>query len=163
MANPNVNRVSTTLSAAEVAAINNGFNSVGTALKSHVEALTGDERKDFLGAADKNQLFADDALKQAQVLAAQFPPTVQNIVNNLNTDTDFLEQLEKIINTQLLPLLQGTKDTKRLVMHERYVQALAIYKIIKLNAKLGLPGFQAAYDNLKVHFAKGGRPKGDEI
>jgi len=163
MVNPNINRVSTTLSAAEIAAIDNGFSSIGTALEPHVQALVEEERKDFLGASDKNQSLADDALKQGQLLVAQLPPGVQNMVNNLKTDTDFDEQLEKIENTQVLQLARRIKDTRRLVWHERYAQALAIYKIIKTNAELGLPDFQAAYDILKVHFAGRGRPKGDEI
>jgi len=47
--------------------------------------------------------------------------------------------------------------TKRLADHEAYTAALALYKIIEAMAELGIPGFQAAYDVLKVRFAAQGR------
>jgi len=51
------------------------------------------------------------------------------------------------------PLQMKIKDTKRLADHERYAAALAIYKMINMGAALGLPGFQAALDILKVRFS----------
>jgi len=68
-------------------------------------------------------------------------------------DTTLHGQLDVIEDTQIAPLVQRVKDTKRLVAHERYTAAVAIYKMIETGAAIGLPGFQAAYDILKVRFA----------
>jgi len=158
MANPNENRINTTIAAADVTAIDNGFTSIGAALDAYTQALTEQERESLFSVAEENEVFSDDALQQGEVLSAQLPPMVQTIVNNLKRDTDLHVQLDKIMNTQLLPLLLRVKDTKRLVSHERYVQGLAVYSMIEAGAKMGLPGFQAAYDILKVRFAGQGRP-----
>ena len=163
MVNPNVNRISVTMTAPDLATIQNSFSSIGTALDAYSYSLVPQERKDLIGTADRNMLFADDALKQAQSLIAEFPPPMQDMVSNLKTDSDFLVQLDKIIKTLALPLMQRLNDTRRMVVHERYAQALAIYKIIKTNAELGIPGFQASYDILKAYFKGGRQPDDTEI
>jgi hypothetical protein len=157
MANPNENRINTVIAPADVTAIDNGFTGINTALDAYMETLTEDERSSLFSVAEENEVFADDALEQGLLLKPNLPNVVQSIVDNLKTDTDLHVQLDKIMNTQLLPTLQRVKDTKRLVSHERYVQALAIYGIIEAGAKIGLPGYQAAYDILKVRFAGQGR------
>ena len=160
MANPNENRINITITPVDVTAIDNGFTGINTALDAYTQALTEQERESLFSVAEENEVFSDDALQQGQVLSAQLPPLVQTIVNNLKRDSDLHVQLDKIMNTQLLPLLLRVKDTRRLVSHERYVQALAVYSMIEAGAKMGLPGFQAAYDILKVRFASQGRPAG---
>jgi hypothetical protein len=163
MINPNINRLNVTMTSADLTTIKNGFNSIGTTLDAYSYTLVPQERKDLIGTADRNMLFADDTLKQAQSLIAEFPPKVQNMVSNLKTDSDFLLQLDQIIDTLALPLIQRLNDTRRVVVHERYAQALAIYKIIKTNAQLGIVGFQAVYDLLKVYFPGGRKQAETEI
>jgi len=161
MANPNENRINTVIAPADVTTIDTGFTGINTALDATAQTLTEDERNSLFSVAEENEVFADDALQQGQLLMPNLPNVVQTIVSNLKIDTDLHVQLEKIMNTQVLPLLLRVKDTKRLVSHERYVQALAIYGIIEAGAKIGLPGYQAAYDILKVRFAsQGGRAAG---
>ena len=160
MANPNENRINITIAPADVTTIDTSFTGINTALDPYTQALTEDERESLFSVAEENEVFADDALQQGQLLMPNLPNVVQSIVTNLQTDTDLHVQLEKIMNTQVLPLLLRVKDTRRLVSHERYVQALAIYGIIEAGAKIGLPGYQAAYDILKVRFAAQGRPGG---
>ena len=106
MINPNVNRLSVTMTAADVTTIKNSFTSIGTTLDAYSYTLVPKERKELIGTADKNMLFADDALKLALSLMAEIAPKGQAIVNNLKTDSDFLVQLDKIINTELNPLIQ---------------------------------------------------------
>jgi acetyl/propionyl-CoA carboxylase alpha subunit len=157
MANPNENRINITIAPADVTAIDAGFTGIGTALNSYTQALTEDEREKLFSVAEENEIFADDALEQGQLLSAQLPPMVATIVTNLATDTTLHEQLDSIEDTQLKPLMMRVSDTKRLVAHERYVAALAIYAMIEAGAKMAMPGFQAAYDILKVRFAGQGR------
>jgi hypothetical protein len=161
MANPNVNRINTIIAAGDLTIIDNTFSTLGATINPYTQALTDDERTKLFSVVEENESFADDALQQAQTLIAQFPPALQNVVSNLQNDTTLGDQFEKIMKTQVLPLWQRIMDSQRLTAHERYSQALAIYKYIETGAGLGMPGFQAAYDVLRVRFAKqrGGRPK----
>jgi len=160
MANPNENRIDTTITAIDLGNINMGFAQVNTGLDPYAQTLTDDERSSLSSIAEENETFSDDALEQGQLLVAQFPPMLQTVVNNMVNDTTLHGQLNTIEDTQLLPLVQKVKDTKRLAAHERYTAAIAIYKYIETGAALGLPGFQAAYDILKVRFAGQGRQAG---
>lgn len=161
MANPNENRIDTTIAAADLTSINAGFTQVNAGLDPYAQALTDDERESLFSLGEGNEAFCDDALEQGQLLTAQLPPMIQTVVINLATDTTLHQQLDKMEDTQINPVMMKVKDTKRLVAHERYVAALAIYKMIETGAGMGMPGFQAAFDILKVRFAgQGGRPPG---
>ena len=60
-------------------------------------------------------------------------------MTNLATDTTLHQQLDTMEDTQVKPLVLRISDTKRLVAHERYVQALAIYAFVEAGAKMALP------------------------
>lgn len=161
MANPNVNRINTTISPADVTTINTSMGTVNSTLDPYTQQLTEDERDSLFSLAEENEAFADDALAQGQLLMAQMPPAMQTIINNMDTDSKLYDQLDKIEDELVKPLAQRISDTRRLTAHEQYTGALAVYKYIEAGAQLGLPGFQAAYDILKVRFAgQGGRPAG---
>jgi hypothetical protein len=159
MANPNENRIDTVIAPLDLTNINNGFTQINTGLNPYAQQLTEEERTSLFSIAEENEVFADDALQQGQLLLAQFPPTLQAVVNNMVDDTTLHGQLTTIENTQLAPLAQRVSDTRRLAAHERYTAAIAIYKYIEAGAALALPGFQAAYDILKVRFARQGNPQ----
>ena len=153
MANPNENRIDIVIAPLDLTNIGNGFTQISNGLDPYTQALTEGERDSLFSIAEENEVFSDDALEQGQLLIAQFPPALQTVVNNMVNDTTLHGQLDVIEDTQIAPLVQRVKDTKRLVAHERYTAAVAIYKMIETGAAIGLPGFQAAYDILKVRFA----------
>lgn len=156
MSNPNENRINTTISAADLATINTAAASINTVLDGFAQNLTQDERDSMFGLGADNEEFADNALEQGQTLNAQMPPAMQLIITNMANDATLFDQLKKIEDTLINPLVQRIADTRRLASHEQYSAALAIYKFIEAGATLGLPGFQAAYDVLKVRFARQG-------
>ncbi|MBK5284106.1 MAG: hypothetical protein JJE25_01775 [Bacteroidia bacterium] len=156
MSNPTINRIDTVIAAPDLLNITTGFSQVNTALDPYAETLTQTERDSLFSVKEENKVFADDALEQGQLLLAQFPPVMQTVVSNMKNDTTLNEQLETIENTQVNPLMQRISDTRRLASHERYSAAIAIYKFIEAGASLAMPGFEAAYDILKVRFARQG-------
>ncbi|MFN0274265.1 MAG: hypothetical protein ACKVPJ_00845 [Chitinophagales bacterium] len=153
MANPNVNRINTTLSAGDIAAINSSLTDAQTKLQPHAQALTPEERESLFGLQEENLVFAKDALTQGQILNASLPPTMQLIVTNLTTDISLFEQMEGLYSGMLQQLTLMISDTKRLAAHESFAGALGLYKYIEAGAALGLAGYQAAYDVLKTRFA----------
>ncbi len=158
MGNITENRTDASIAPADQTHIDNGFTEINLGLDATAKSLTEEERSSLFGMELENDSFAADALEQGLLLNASLAPAIQTAVANLGKDTTLWQQLDKVEKIQLLPLAQRVKDTKRLAAHERYVGALAIYKFIEAGAAAGLPGFQAAFDVLKVRFAAQGRP-----
>jgi hypothetical protein len=159
MANATINRIDTTISAPDQVSIDAGFTQINTAVNNFAKSLTPQERDSLFSAAEENLVFITEANQQAQLLIAQFGPEVQLIATRLTKDLTLGNQVNAIQIGALAQLQLKITDTKRLAFHEAYVGALAIYKFIEAGAEIGLPGFQAAYDVLKVRFAnQGGAP-----
>jgi hypothetical protein len=156
MGNPTENRIDTVIATADVNSINTGITQINTAFDPYAVGLTEPERNNLFSLAEENEAFANDALAQGLLLSSQLPAAIQQMITNLQTDTILHGQLDVMENTQVLPLLKKVQDTKRLAAHERYLVSLAIYKIIEAFAKMGIPGFQASYDILKVRFENQG-------
>ena len=162
MANPNSNRIDTVISPADLTTINTAGDTLRLTFDPYMRDLTPQERESMFSLAEENEAFADAAVEQGQLLIAQMPLAMQGIISNTARDQQLFDQLDTLEDTLLAPIQQRVKDTKRLAAHEQYTGALAIYRFIEAGADLGLPGFQAAYDILKVRFAgQGGRPAGN--
>jgi hypothetical protein len=158
MSNPQSNRTDVTVSALDMTAIAGGFTTVNTKLATYVQGLTENERESLFSLAEENLVFTNDVFAQATVLNASLPAAAQTILSNMSNDMTLGTQMNTIIETMVMPVMRSALDTKRLADHEAYTAALALYKIIEAMAELGIPGFQAAYDILKVRFANQGRP-----
>ena len=162
MANPNSNRIDAVISPADLTTINTAGDTLRLTFDPYMRDLTPQERESMFSLAEENEAFADAAVEQGQLLIAQMPLAMQGIISNTARDQQLIDQLDTLEDTLLAPIQQRVKDTKRLAAHEQYTGALAIYRFIEAGADLGLPGFQAAYDILKVRFAgQGGRPAGN--
>lgn len=156
MANPNVNRINTTISAADQTTLNTAFTQIITVLSTYTQALTPEERSSLFSLAEENLVFAQEALTQGQLLNASLPVAMQTIVTNMGTDMTLYGQLNAINIGNLAQIVMRINDTQRLSAHEAYSAALALYKYIEAGAALGLQGFAAAYDVLKSRFAAQG-------
>jgi hypothetical protein len=157
MSNPQSNRTDVTVSALDMTAIQGGFTTVNTKMATYVQGLTEQERESLFSLAEENLVFTNDVFAQATVLNASLPAAAQTILTNMSNDMTLGTQMNTIIETMVMPVMRGALDTKRLADHEAYTAALALYKIIEAMAELGIPGFEAAYDILKVRFAAQGR------
>ena len=157
MANPNSNRIDTVISPADLTTITTAGSTIQTTIDPYMSDLTDEERESLFSLAEENEAFADDALQQGLTLNAQMPPAMQIIITNMGRDTQMFDQLDELNDTLVNPLVQRINDTRRLAAHEQYTGALAVYKFIEAGAQLAMPGFQAAYDILKVRFERQGR------
>jgi hypothetical protein len=159
MANPQSNRTDTTVTAPDMTTITTGFGSINAALANYMQALTEGERESLFGMKEENLVFAADAIEQGVILQPTFAAMIVDILTRTQTDYNFANQMDQLIKQYIQPLLKLCEDSRRLASHEAYVGSLALYKVIEAGASLGLPGYQAAYDILKVRFAnQGGRP-----
>ena len=159
MANISENLIDTTISNADVTALNTALTTAATTLDPYMATLTEEERNSLFSLQQENLVFATDALLQIQSLGSLLPPALGSLVTDLSNDLALHEQLKTVEQVHLNQLIQKVADTKRLAAHEAYTGALAAYKVIEALASVGVPGAQAAYDILKVRFAnQGGRP-----
>jgi hypothetical protein len=159
MANPQSNRTDITIIPADMTTITTGFGTINTTLSNYIQALTEGERESLFGMKEENLVFAGDAIEQGVILQPTFPAMIVDILTRTQTDYNLANQMDQLIKQYIEPLLKLCQDTRRLSSHEAYTGALALYKMIEAGAALGLPGYQAAYDILKVRFAgQGGNP-----
>lgn len=156
MANITQNRISIVMSPEHEAAFNAAAAQMNTILDFYTKALTADERKKLRSIDVENNAFANDALRQGRSLINGFPPPMQGTISEFEKDTTLFNQLDNIIKTKLMPIVQRLNDTKRLLAHERMVSAEAVYKFLGTMASIGIEGFQSAYDVLKKRFKKQG-------
>jgi hypothetical protein len=164
MANPQSNRTDITVTPADMTTITTGFGSINTALATYTQALTEGERESLFGMKEENLVFAGDAIEQGVILQPTFPAMIVDILTRTQTDYNLANQMDQLIKQYIEPLLKLCQDSRRLASHEAYVGALALYKVIEAGAALGLPGYQAAYDILKVRFAgQGTTPQQPEL
>ena len=156
MANATVNRIDSTISAADQTTIDGGFAQVNTGLDPYAKTLTPDERDSLFSAAEENLVFINEAIVQGNILKTQFGAEMQLVLSRTDKDHTMGNQLNTIQIGALAQINQKVEDTRRLAYHEAYTGALALYKFIEAGAQIGLPGFQAAFDVLKVRFAAQG-------
>ena len=93
MANPSVNRINTTISAADNTAINNALGTALTTLATYTQALTDEERTSLFSMSEENLVFVQEVQTQSALLNSGFPAALQNINTNMGTDLTLFNQL----------------------------------------------------------------------
>ena len=111
--------------------------------------LPPQERRTLPKSADKTVSFVDKSLDHSQH-NPQFVPMVLQVYE-FSKDTTLSEQMLSLARP-LRALVEKMEDTAMLASSEAYVAALFFYQAVKAAAKLGIPGAQAIYDDLKKRF-----------
>jgi len=148
MANITDNRLSLTISNADLTTVNTAGQTIDTTL-SFLIALTEEERERLFGVNVNNKVFIEEALEEAQNNGSILPGYIQ--VAELEKDLTLFNQLGDLLS-YLRNLLQKMEDTQRLAGHEAYALSLAIYQLYKSAAEAGIPGAAASYNRLKERF-----------
>ena len=148
MANITDNRLSLTISNADLTTVNTAGATINTTL-SFLIALTEEERERLFGVNVNNKVFIEEALEEAQNNGTILPGYIQ--VAELEKDLTLFNQLGDLLS-YLRNLLQKMEDTQRLAGHEAYALSLAIYQLYKSAAEAGIPGAAASYNRLKERF-----------
>ncbi len=157
MANITANLLSTTINAADDAALGAAGGQLESILALYLVSLSEEERKSLFSLDVENKVFAEQALDEAQHNGSVLPTFIQP--TELEKDITFWTQLDNM-ESRLLNLLQKIKDTKRRAGHEAYAMAVVIYGLYESAHVAGIPGATQSYNRLKERFAGqgGGRP-----
>ena len=113
--------------------------------------LTTDQRRQYGRIANQNKLIVDKAKNYME----QHPSWVPNFLDKTEFDNDYMarEQIENRVQ-QLENLAQQLIDTKILLDHDNYTNALSFYRMVRFLAGENEPGAQAVYSDMKVLFSK---------
>ena len=148
MANITLNRLSTTISPADLTTVNNAGETIATTL-SFLIALTEEERSSLFSLNVNNKVFVEEALEEAQNNGSILPAYIN--VAELEKDLTLFNQLGDILSF-VRNMLSKLEDTQRLAGHECYATSLAIYQMYKSAAEAGIPGAAASYERLRERF-----------
>ena len=146
MANLSNNRLNTTATAAQIAAVKTALQTINTNLPFLI-GLTTDERIALPAINVNNKAFTEDAINAAANNTALIPSYVN--VPNMQNDLSLFTQLDEII-LLVKQLLERLEDTQMLAGSEAYTSALAVYRLI---SDAGVPGADAINAQLKARFA----------
>ena len=149
MANLSNNRLNTTATAAQIAAVKTALQTINTNLPFLI-GLTTDERIALPAINVNNKAFTEDAINAAANNTALIPSYVN--VPNMQNDLSLFIQLDEII-LLVKQLLERLEDTQMLAGSEAYTSALAVYRLISSAADAGVPGADAINAQLKARFA----------
>ena len=148
------NRISATLLAAAITAINGAIATIRTNLP-FLLSLTPDERKRLPKLGDGRVALLEDALP----LMVANPDLVPSYIAiaEVTKDGDLRDALDPILNS-IATLCQDVEDTETIVGSELYDAIRAFYLNCKEAAKRGATTAQSIVDVLAKYFARPGRP-----
>lgn len=146
------NRISAELTEKDLKIIFDNIDNI-EALMPWLTNLTPKERITLPKAADKTVSFLDKSLDYCQ-RNPQFVPPFLN-VKEFNKDVTLAEKLLSGARP-IRMLADKMEDTAMRASSEAYQAALLFYQAVKAAAKMGVPGAQTIYEDLKARFP--GRP-----
>jgi hypothetical protein len=143
-----MNRVSATLSAADITAIQDAITVILSKLPFLV-SLSNDDRKLLPKMSDKSQGFDDKCVAYMGSNPEFIPGFVE--VAEVDKDRTLRTQIMQFF-AQLQTLSENVDDTLMVVASEIWMADLAYYQNVRQGAKRGLPGADTIYNDLRARF-----------
>ena len=152
MANITNNRLSITMTAAQITAVKTAIQTIQTNMP-FLLGLTMEERSSLPKINVANKAFTEDAIN-AMVNNPTLLPAYFNVAE-MQKDMTLFAQLDEL-NILINQLAERVSDTQMLAGSEAYVSALAAYRNFEAAANAGVSGADTIYDLLKSRFANQG-------
>jgi hypothetical protein len=148
MSNLTNNRLNTTATAAQIAAVKTAMQTILTNLPFLI-GLTTEERIVLPAIDVNNKVFTEDAINAGVNNAAMLPTYLS--VPGIQSDMTLFNQLDELI-IMAKQFLEKLEDTQLLAGSEAYSSALMLYKLFGAAADSGLPGADAIVAQLRQRF-----------
>ena len=152
MANITNNRLSITMTAAQITAVKTAIQTIQTNMP-FLLGLTMEERSSLPKINVANKAVTEDAIN-AMVNNPTLLPAYFNVAE-MQKDMTLFAQLDEL-NILINQLAERVSDTQMLAGSEAYVSALAAYRNFEAAANAGVSGADTIYDLLKSRFANQG-------
>tara|TARA_R110002020_G_scaffold70934_1_gene183740 strand:+ start:219 stop:695 length:477 start_codon:yes stop_codon:yes gene_type:complete len=156
------NLISIVIPEADIQKVRMDIKDIQTTMGPYFTSLTKGRAKRLTKMADATLPFVEKAAEFASTDPQFNPPFLE--VDEMKKDLDAYKQLKPFM-TALEQLLDEFKYTISLTGAEAYDQARIYYNSVKYAAKMGVPGAQAIYDELRKRFESQGQrdPKEAQI
>jgi len=153
------NLISIEFTTDELQTLDTALDNIATVLKGKTVNLTPDERQQYGSIAEQNKLFVN----KAKTLMEQNVQHIPNFLDKSEFDKDYAarQQIENRLN-RLSGLAEQFTDTKIVLDHDNYFNALTFYRNIKFLSGENVPGATTLHKELKQFFhSKGGNNNND--
>ncbi|WP_378187628.1 hypothetical protein ACE939_04670 [Aquimarina sp. W85] len=143
------NLISISFSDNELKELDTHLNSFKTILKGKTVNLSPDQRQQYGRIANQNKLIVDKVKSYME----QNPEWVPNFIDKEEFDRDYAvrKQIEDRVH-MLENLTQQLIDTKTLLDHDNYNNALSFYRKVRYLSGENEPGAKTVYEDMKKLF-----------
>ena len=134
---------------AELTQIDQAINSLETVLQGKTIHLTPEQRQQYGRIAEQNKLFVNKAKSYMEQYPQFVPPFLDKA--EFDKDHDARGQLESRMQ-KLAALSEQLSDTKVLLDHDNYHNAISFYRNIRYLAGENAPGTTTLYQDMQQFF-----------
>ncbi len=144
------------VSSADDATIKAAILLIETTLTPYLHALTDSQRKGGVKMGDRSIAFVDKGDTYGKQFAPEMPASIK--VADLSIHVNVVNMLSGYAKP-LATILRGTEDTMMIAGKVAMETSLNVYAAIKQAAHNGVPGTQAAFNDMKERFPGGSHKK----
>ena len=143
------NLISIQFTEAELAQLDAAMASIAQVLRDKTINLTPEQRQQYGRIAEQNKLFVNKAKEYMEQNMQHVPA----FIDKAEFDQDFQArtQIESRI-TQLQGLVEQLSDTKTLLDHDNYHNAITFYRNIRFLSQENVPGTTTLYEGMRQFF-----------
>ena len=143
------NLISIQFTESELAQLDAAMASIAQVLRDKTINLTPEQRQQYGRIAEQNKLFVNKAKEYMEQNMQHVPA----FIDKAEFDQDFQArtQIESRI-TQLQGLVEQLSDTKTLLDHDNYHNAITFYRNIRFLSQENVPGTTTLYEGMKQFF-----------
>lgn len=143
------NLISLSFSKSDLETIDKALQGIQTVLTGKTINLTPDQRQQYGRIAEQNKLFVNKAKSYME----QYANLVPSFIDKAEFDRDYIarEQIEQRL--QLFDSLnEQFSDTKVLLDHDNYHNAISFYRNVRFLSEENVPGTNVIYEDMKQFF-----------
>jgi len=147
------NLISLSFTAEELNNLDQALQTIETVLSGKTINLTPEERQQYGSIAEQNKLFVN----KVKIYMEQYSQYVPNFLDKAEFDKDYLgrEQVEQRLQI-MSSLTEQLSDTKVLLDHDNYHNAITFYRNMKFLSGENVPGTNVIYEDMKQFFVTTG-------
>lgn len=150
------NLISVSFSKSDLETIDKAIQDIQTALVGKTINLTPNQRQQYGRIAEQNKLFVNKAKSYME----QYAQHVSRFLDKAEFDRDCIarEQVEQRL--QLLDsITEQLSDTKVLLDHDNYHNAISFYRNLRFLSEENVPGTNVVYEDMKQFFITPQQPQ----
>jgi hypothetical protein len=150
------NLISLSFSKSDLDTIDKAIQDIQTVLVGKTINLTPDQRQQYGRIAEQNKLFVNKAKSYME----QYAQHVPGFLDKAEFDRDYIarEQIEQRLQL-LASLTEQLSDTKVLLDHDNYHNAISFYRNIRFLSEENVPGTNVVYEDMKQFFITAQQPQ----